>query len=221
MRMNAQMASELNGVYTIPLKDIDEFVTHSTKEFYQILIFGVSRKVKITRLNQTTDGKVYIHVMVDYPDSDGSDEYNINITIDPSKRVEFGLSTERNLIDTYKYYNLKTPKESEMFGTFKIKSVTFDEVNDVALEAAIEKIAGQLEGVEMRERGGEMYLIKDGKAIAIKGDEFVGLVEKYMVGKTVNGLRSNKAMYTLISNLGIVKRIELESESEGLDAIFG
>lgn len=144
------------------------------------------------------------------------------MTMHKNKAFEFNLLKEKDLNDFYKENRLETPKEKNtMFSNFKIKDVKFGEISDVALETAVEKIAGQLEGVEIKTKADKTYLIKNGKAIELKGDEFIGLVEKFVKGKTVAGLRRNKEMFTLIQNLGIISEVTLENQADDLSTIFG
>ena len=108
-----------------------------------------------------------------------------------------------------------------MFSNYKIKEVTFGEISDVALESAVEKIAVDLEGVEIKTKTDKTYLVKDGEAVELRGAEFQKLVDNYVKGKTVAALRNNKEMFTLITKLGIIDEVTLTKEKGGLSAIFG
>jgi len=108
-----------------------------------------------------------------------------------------------------------------MFTNYKITSVEFSEISDVALEAAMEKLAGQMDGVEIKTKGEKTYLVKDGTAIELNGAEFIDLVKKYVIGKTEAELTRNTTMYTLIKTLGIVKSATVEKDESSLSSIFG
>lgn len=200
-------------VYQIKADEIDLFHQRSTPHFHFFKVFGQEKKVskKVIGL----DSPVFIHVIK----HDGKIR---NIEVLNHVRFEFDFKNLVNLVEYYKRMKMETPKEeSNMFSNYKITDVKFGEVIDIALESAIEKIAKDLDGVEIKTRGEKTFLVKDGNAIELQGGEFQKLVESYVKGKTVSSLRNNSAMFSLITKLGIIESVQLSKEKDDLSSIFG
>lgn len=193
------------GVFLLYPKDLDLFIVDTTNDEICLEIFGICRWIP-----KYVDTLLYVH------------QLNGDITISRTKNFEFGLIQERKLTAVYEEERWITPKERDnMFSNYKITDVKFGEISDVALETAVEKIAHELQGVEIKTKGEKTYMVKNGKAIELKGEEFIALVQKYVVGKTVSGLRRNKEMFTLIQNLGIISEVTLQCQADDLSTIFG
>lgn len=194
------------AVFVLYSDEVDLFTVEKTKHEISLEIFGIEKTIFFNPNIQ----RIFIHVM------------DNQLSIQNLKLFEYGLIKERKLLDFYNEKGWKTPKEKNiMFSNYKITDVKFGDISDIALETAVEKIAHDLEGVEIKTKGDKTYLIKNGKAIELKGEEFTSLVEKYVKGKTVAGLRRNKEMFTLISNLGIISEVTLTSQADDLSSIFG
>lgn len=200
-------------MYVLNVSDFDKFVIRRTKFFFIFLVFNHECKMKIDRVLQANKLFFYITKENNKP---------INVIGDINQRWEFQLSSSFDLVETYKKQNLKTPKEERaMFTNFKITEVEFREVNEVALETAIEKVADRMDDVEIKTKGNKSFLVKDGSAIEINGAEFVNLIKKYVIGKTEAELTRNSSMYQLIKSLGIIKSAKVEADESDLSSIFG
>jgi len=201
-------------IYLLTGTSADQFIIRRTKQFYVFLIFGHQCKISIEKALKGNN--LYFHVT---RDAEGDIH---RIQIDTRKRFEFQGIKLQLLQDVYKKLKLKTPKEERnMFANHKITKVEFAEINDVALEAAVEKVAANLSGVEIRTKGDETYLVKDGTVIQLNGEDFLNLVKDYVVGKTISELTRNNEMYTLIKTLGIIKSATVEKDASSLSSIFG
>lgn len=201
-------------VYVLSLNAADQFIIRTTKQFYVFLIFGHQCKISINKALKGNN--LFFHITRDV-------EGDINkIQADTKRRFEFQGVKLQMLSEEYRKRKLKTPKEERaMFTNYKITSVEFAEINEVALEAAMEKLAGQMDGVEIKAKGEKTYLVKDGTAIELNGEEFVAMVKKYVIGKTEAELTRNTSMYNLIKTLGIVKSATVERDESSLSSIFG
>jgi len=192
--------------FWINKKDLYKFIIDETDTHYFLNIFGENNRV----YKSTEFEKLFIYVTETY------------FAISLIEKFEYALLSSMNLVEVYEHYKWEFPQEKkEMFNNFVIEDVVFGEVNEVALETAVEKIASDLQGVEIKTKNDKTYLVKDGSAIELNGDEFIALVEKYVKGKTVNALSKNREMFTLIKNLGIIKEVKLTSKDSGLSSIFG
>jgi len=187
-------------------KDLTLFILDETSTNYYVDFFGIQGSIK----KPVNVKRVFVYCNGE------------KITISLSERFEYNLFSSMNLIEVYHHNDWDFPKEKrDMFSNFKITNVEFGEVSDVALETAVEKIAGNLKGVEIKTKADKTYLVKDGSAIELNGEEFISLVDAYVKGKTVSGLSRNSEMFTLIKNLGIIKKVTLESKGGDLSSIFG
>lgn len=201
-------------LYMLRIVDIDKFVIRRTDHYLVFLIFGLICKMKISRILSAENIFFYITIVDNKP---------VSIIGDVKERWEFKLLSERfNLIEEYKKQNLKTPKEGRaMFSNYKITAIEFSDIQDVALETALEKLASKLDGVELKEKGEKTFLVKDGAAIELNGKDFQSLISRYVIGKTEAELTRNASMFELIKTLGIIKSATVEKVQGDLSSIFG
>lgn len=200
-------------LYMLRTIDVDKFVIRKTDYYLVFLIFGLSCKMKINRILSSENIFFYITVIDDKP---------VQIVGDVKERWEFKLLAGHfNLVEIYKKRNLKTPKEERaMFSNYKITEIEFAEINDVALEAALEKLASKLDGVELKTKGDKTFLVKDGIAIELNGKDFQELIKGYVLGKTEAELTRNTSMFELIKTLGIIRSAKVEKVQGDLSSIF-
>ncbi len=204
---------KVKEVYILKVEDADKFILRTTKHFHIFEVFGNQCRMRTNKVVSAV--KLYFYVTKD-------GDKVISVVGGAQDRFEFSTVDSFDLVKAYKERKLKTPKEGRsMFTNFKITSIDFREVNDVALEAAIEKVAATMDGVEIKTKGDKSYLVKDGSAIELNGKEFQELVAKYVVGKTEADLTRNAPMYQLIKSLGIIKKATVEADESDLSTIFG
>jgi len=204
---------QVKKLFSIEIKDYYKFIVDKDKYKTFFELFGALIPIKNKQLNEH---KLYIVAQFGKPNE------IVNATVTPSIPFQCELLTEEDLVEAYYSRNMKTPRGgTEMFDTYKVTNVEFGEVNEVALEVAIEDIAKNLPGVVLKKKRDKVHLVKDGSAVELNGAEFKGLIERYMKDKTVAELRGNTAMYGLITKLGLLKKVTLEKSEGDLSAILG
>lgn len=196
-------------VFELAKKEYGRFIVEEDKIWAVFNFFNIKLNVKQAMLKKSV---LYFVV------SEGiTDEGQVRGTVSYYNELpfHFNISERRSLIEN----NLEG--ENAMLDGFKIAEVTLGDINDVALEVAVEGMAKSLDGVTIKKKGTKTYLVKDGSTIELNGEEFQSMVANYIKGKTVSELRSNNSMYQLITKLGLVQKITLEKETGDLSAIFG
>lgn len=194
------------AVFTIDLDELDLFIIEESKGEIFLEVFGMTRNIFTTPKIKT----LFVHIMNEY------------MIVARAKKFEYSLVREKKLIDFYNEKGLKTPKErNNMFSNYKITSVKLGEINDIALECAVEKIADQLKNAEIRTKGDKTFLVQNGTVVELTGEEFSKQMTEYMVGKTVFSVRNSKTMSTIIENLGIIEEVTLVKQKDSLSSILG
>ncbi|MDH3601284.1 MAG: hypothetical protein OEU26_16835 [Candidatus Tectomicrobia bacterium] len=148
----------------------------------------------------------------------------LNVIVDTVHRQEFSHCPERELLQTFappRRAQEPTQDRTKLFSAYMIEHVEIREPSIVALEAAIEKLATELQDVAFRVRADGAYLIKEGTAVKLDSGALRTLVEEYLQGRRLADLHENKAISHLVSELGLIQRLRLSRPEDDLSAIFG
>lgn len=107
-------------------------------------------------------------------------------------------------------------KEESMFDSMKIVEVELRQVDPVAIENAVKKLTEKRPEIESTVQDGRCYLIQGGRSVEITGEELTNRLREQIVGKTVSQFKSNTLLNDLISELGLLKSIKLDSNDEDI-----
>ena len=195
------------GVFTMTPSEVKSFIVDLKDEIVTLEIFGI----KILINQKLTKRKLFIHKASD-----------MCFDVTPTKRFEFNLVQERKLIEFYEENGWKTPKERDnMFSNYIIKDIKIGEINEIALEVAIENFAKTSTGVEIRTKGDKTYVINSGAVIELKSEAFGDMIKKAVVGKTLSNLKLNPGIFNIIKTLGVIEEVTLEIKKGDISSIFG
>ncbi len=160
----------------------------------------------------------------------------------PSKRVFFDeppwdmvqLISENevaNLFDFHQEQGIQTPQEkmmTKLTGTFLkpfiIEDIKFRELNPLALQTAVEKIAQAMPGLSVKEKGEKVYLVQEGgDVLDLEGDAFKELIRSSLKGKSIMILDkpANAQIVEMLQRLGIIEEFTLKREKTNLLSMFG
>jgi len=206
------------GLFMIRKPDIPLFVWKETPHFFKFKFFDKPVNIKKSRIRNAST--LYVHVSAQRGNYQGA----LSISADTEKRFEFINAKERDMVQEYRIEGRKFPaEEANMFSNFKVTSIDLRQVDDVAIEVAVEKVAKEIPGVEIVTKSDKTFIVKDGKSQELSGDEFRKVVENYVVGSKVVELQRDSNMFSLIKMLGIIGTATLEfaGDKEDKSSIFG
>jgi cytidylate kinase len=90
------------------------------------------------------------------------------------------------------------------------------------MERAVKRVTEKNPDIEFVTRGDKCYLVRGGRSIEVTGEQLTQRLKNEIVGKTVSEFNNMRSLRDLVNDLGLLKKIELESpEEDMLESIFG
>jgi hypothetical protein len=165
-------------------------------------------------LRHKEQGKIFLEYLNDY------------VPIQSCNRVSYLLLSDKPVISGripfgFEYSGILTKTEETMFNSMIIKDIQLGEVDRVAMEKSLERIANDNPDIEFVSRGDSAYLVRNGKSLKIDSDELSNRFKDEIVGKTVSQFKNMRLLYNILSELNLIKSLTLESDQKDvLSTIF-
>ena len=115
-------------------------------------------------------------------------------------------------------YNKNKEEETIMlFNEAVVKSIEFNQVDEVATNIALEVFARNSKELNIVERDSKFYVVKKGKSKELNIETVKKMIEKALVGIKVADITSKPKLVHLITELNLIKKYELEIEETEIE----